>query len=203
MFKAFLYCRKIFLRNAGVWILLLLPGILVLQYGCSLFTEQEDAGESLRKELDFSTLYAERISLEREKRIMEEKRIVFCTERGFPSSWIASLEQELFKEGIHLQKMLPAEKTELISFLRSGKADLIAGRFSPESLRNRRLDPVRIFSGEKEGVADCLVIRAEGKFLKDLLNKIPLTPLNNMQKRPSSHANRKKPFPSGPVREKR
>ena len=166
---------------------------ILLLWNCScIFRSQDSAEQVLSRELDYTSLYAERISRIREKKIFEEKYLIFCADADFPSSAMGSLRKELEKEQIRLKRLPAAESPMLLNFLRNGKADLIAGRFSPDLLRNRKLFPFPVSPAEKETVPYCFVIRMGNERLKELLGRIPFTPQGNRKKEWQSHENRKK-----------
>lgn len=151
----------------------LLTGSMFLLFlnGCSSFFS---GGKTLHED-SFSALYEERITLTREKEIFEKKSLIFCGAKEFPSDLLKQLQEALEKEQIRLKILPEAEPFLLSSFLRSGKADLIAGRFTPKQIRSWHLMPLEIRTGDKDQSESeyCFAIRSSSSRLKALLEKIP------------------------------
>ena len=142
---------------------LLLP--LLFCAGCSWFRPD--------KKTDQDNCYAERISIPRTHGQLERKELVLALYETLESrEETEALETILKKDKIRLKIIRIANRDKLPPMLRSGRADLIAGAFTPEEIRAFHLLPVLPYTGTDGKTQYCLAARYQDDILETMLGKV-------------------------------
>ena len=143
---------------------LLLP--LLLCAGCSRFRTEKKA--------DRENWYAERITVPRTHGQLERKELVLALYATLESrEETEALEAILKKDKIRLKIIRIADRDRLPPMVRAGRADLIAGAFTPAEIRAFHLLPVLPYTGTDGKTQYCLAARYQDDILETMLGKVP------------------------------
>ena len=86
------------------------------------------------------------------------------------SSWeITQLRQVLDREKIRLKIILLSDRDALSALVRSGRADVMAGTFTPKEIRSLHLLPVLPYTGSDGKSQYCFAVRHDDQLLENLL----------------------------------
>ena len=142
-------------------LLVLLP-VFILLNGCvSRSDGKPEAG----------SLYAERLGRPLTERRLECKELILALCESRESSLETSrLRTVLEKNRIKLKIIRISDRNALSAMVRSGRADLIAGAFSPEEIRSLHLLPVLPYTGMDGKSQFCLAVRYDDHILEKLLD---------------------------------
>ena len=125
------------------------------------------------KKTDQDNFYAERIGIPRTHGQLERKELVLALFETLESGLeTESLENVLKKDKIRLKIIRIASRDKLPPMLRSGRADLIAGAFTPEEVRAFQLLPVLPYTGTDGKTQYCLAARYQDDILETMLGKV-------------------------------
>ena len=140
--------------------------IFLLLPGCSLFRSEP---VSASPDGD----YVERVVLPRTEQQLERKELVLALWTG-PENKVetAAAGAALEKEKIRLKIIGISRREVLSSMLRAGRADLIAGAFTPEEIRTLNLLPVLAYSGTDGKSRYCFAVRRGDFMLENLLGPV-------------------------------
>ena len=151
---------------------LLLP--LLFCFGCFRFQPEKKTNQD--------NWYAERIGIPRTHGQLERKELVLALYETLESGLEKeSLETILKKDKIRLKIIRIANRDMLPPIVRSGRADLIAGAFTPEEIRAFHLLPVLPYTGTDGTTQYCLAARYQDDILETMLGKVAL-PEKNTEK---------------------
>ena len=141
-------------------VLLLLPLFLL----CGCFRTGTNAPES--------DLYRERIAAPRTERQLAKKEIVLAFVPGPQSEpELAKARETAEKHQLKLTVIRVSGREALAPMLRAGRADLIAGGFTPGEIRRLRLEPVG--GSSRNGLTYCLGARRDDWELAELFGPPP------------------------------
>lgn len=142
------------------------PLLLIFLCGC-LWHDPESAEVS-------DGLYAERIGAPRTERQLARKELVLVwVETPESKREIETLRSLLNQKKIHLKTIRIEQRTALSALVRSGRADLMAGAFTPEEVHALRLCPVLPYIGGDGRSQFCLAVRYQDEVLENLLSAAP------------------------------
>ena len=136
-------------------LLLLLP--LILLCGCFL----------TGKNVPESDLYRERVAAPRTERQLAKKEIVLALFPGPQTEReLAKARETAEKHQLKLIVIRLSSREALPPMLRAGRADLIAGGFTPDEIRRLRLEPVG--GSSIDGLTHCFGARRDDRELAEL-----------------------------------
>ena len=125
-------------------------------------------------EADYDELYADRISIPRTERQLERKELILALfETPESGREIEAVRSALEKEQIRLKIIRIARRSSLSALLRSGRVDLIAGKFTPDEVRSLRLLPAMPYTGKDGRSRFCLAVRYQDHILENMLGAVP------------------------------
>ena len=136
--------------------------VLILMSGCFLFRPAGKTHES--------SIYTERVSRPRTERQLQRKELVLALYDSTESSGdISRLRQVLDKEKIRLKVIRLSDRDRLSALVRSGRADVMAGSFTPKEIRSRHLLPVLSYKSPDGKNQFCFAVRHDDLMLEKLL----------------------------------
>ena len=136
--------------------------VLILLNGCFLFRPAGNNGEN--------SLYTERISRPQTERQLQREELVLAVPDSSESSReIGLLRQVLEKEKIRLKVIRLSDRDRLSALVRSGRADVMAGAFTPKEIRSMHLLPVLSYKSSDGKNQFCFAVRHDDHILENLL----------------------------------
>lgn len=127
------------------------------------------AGRQAPAAPDDSDLYAERIARPRTERQLEKKQLVLAVLDGPGADREIELARKaLASQRIELSAVRVRSRSALSGLVRSGRADLMAGAFTADEIRQLRLLPVLPYAGAGRKPC-CFAVRSGDRQLEELL----------------------------------
>jgi|GEM_PF-3154209 len=149
-------------RKAGM---LLLSLSLFLPAGCALFSSKPPPSPDGD--------YVERVAQPRTEEQLKRKELVLALWDGpEKSKETAAVRAALQAEPVRLKIVTVSRRETLSPMLRSGRADLIAGAFTQEEIRNLYLLPVLVYSGTDGRSSYCFAVRRGDHILEGMLGPV-------------------------------
>ena len=146
--------------------ILFMTCLMILLTGCSWFSS--GAPESA------ADWYAERIAVPRtERQLAVGELVLVLAESPENQREIEIIQRVLQDKNIHLRVVTLARRDALPAMVRSGRADLMAGAFTPEEIRSLRLLPVLPYPGRDGRSRYCFAVRRSDYILENLLGAVP------------------------------
>ena len=117
--------------------------------------------------------YVERVAQPRTERQLERGELVLALWAGPENKIETAAARTALQNGkVRLKIVAVSQREALSPMLRSGRADLIAGAFTPEEIQNLHLLPVLSYSGSDGHTRYCFAVRRGDSTLENLLGPV-------------------------------